>query len=79
MRKIAVALALGASAFVLSGCLVAAAGGAVVGTGLAATGAVIGTTAKVGGAVVGAGVHAVTGGDKKKNDKKKKKKDRDNA
>jgi hypothetical protein len=70
MRKTSVALVIGASAFMLSGCLVAAVGGAAVGTAVGVTGAVVGTTAKV----AGAGVHAVTGGDKKKKDQKKKKK-----
>jgi hypothetical protein len=59
-----------ASVFLLSGCLVAAVGGAVVGT----TAAVVGGTVHVAGAVVGGAVNTVTGGsqaDKDKRDAKK--------
>ena len=68
MRAAALVIVL-ASACALSGCLVAAAGGAVVGTAVGVTGAVVKTGAKATGAVVGAGVHAVTGGHKDKTDK----------
>ncbi len=68
IRRVVSAVALGAVAFGLQGCLAMAAGGAAVG----AAGAVVGTTAKVGGAVVGA---AIPDGDvdcgKKKNRKKR--------
>ena len=65
MRIVAIVAVL-ISASVLSGCVVAAAGGAVVGTTLGVAGAVVTTTAKVTGAAVGAGVHAVAPKKKKK-------------
>ncbi|HEY3814208.1 MAG TPA: hypothetical protein VGL66_13365 [Caulobacteraceae bacterium] len=68
MRIAAVVVLL--SATVLSGCLVATAGGAVVGTTVGVAGAAVATTAKVTGAVVGAGVHAVAPKKKKKKDEK---------
>lgn len=73
MRTIVAAVAVLMSASLVSGCLVATAGGAVVGTTLGVAGAVVTTGAKVTGAAVGAGVHAVA--PKKKRKKKDDKSD----
>ncbi|MFN3229520.1 MAG: hypothetical protein ACK41P_06695 [Asticcacaulis sp.] len=75
-RRIKALLILMAMAPALSGCLAAAATGAVVGTAVGVTGAVVGTGVAATGAVVGA---VIPDGDKekksKKNKKDKKKKD----
>lgn len=73
-RDVAKALIISAaSMFLLSGCLVAAVGGAAIG----ATAAVVGGAAHVTGAVVGGAVDVVTGGSQADKDKRDAKKYRD--